>query len=40
MTNHEALLEREWEEYAEACLEHDLDEPVVEHARELAASAW
>jgi hypothetical protein len=34
---HEVLLQRDWAGYAEACLTHDNDEPVVEHAAELAA---
>lgn len=34
----ETLSDRDWQEYTEACLTHDLDEPVVLHAAELAAS--
>ncbi len=34
---HELQLQRDWQEYAEACFTHDADEPVVVHAAELAA---
>lgn len=37
--NHEALVERDWAEYAEACLTHDREEPVVLHAKELEEAA-
>jgi hypothetical protein len=36
--NHELLVQRDWAEYAEACLTHDADEPCVRHAAELLAA--
>jgi hypothetical protein len=30
------VVSRDWQEYADACLCHDRDEPAVCHARELA----
>jgi hypothetical protein len=34
----EVLIQRDWQEYADACLTNDPGEPVVAHAAELAAS--
>lgn len=34
--HHELLLQREWQEYADACLTHDRDEPALMHATQLA----
>lgn len=33
---HEAQMQRDWQEYADACLTHDTDEPVVVQASSLA----
>lgn len=36
---HEQQLVMSWQLYSEACFTHDLDEPVVTHARELEQAA-
>lgn len=32
------MTNQDWEEYAAACLTHDIQEPIVAHAAELASA--